>query len=168
MSAELLFCVPSSWSASSLRSLLGDEANNQVREKKQNIGRTLGRLRLLCRESCDYIFLFNTKLALTRCLHPNQDACPQVSCLHLHCTAANLLLLHSSPHHQSSSLIFAMNSCKARPPAAQGPGPVYSLLLNTSISKIEFRTVISCHHTVRGWALLHQQYLALCFIAAPN
>ena len=31
MSAELLFCVPSSWSASSLRSLLGDEANNQVR-----------------------------------------------------------------------------------------------------------------------------------------
>ena len=51
---------------------------------------------------------------------------------------------------------------------AQGPGPVYSVLLNTSISKIEFRTVISCHHTVRGWALLHEQYLALCFIAAPK
>ena len=58
MSVKLLFCVPSSWSASSLRSLLGDEANNQVREKEENIGRTLGRLRLLCRESCYYIFLY--------------------------------------------------------------------------------------------------------------
>ena len=70
MSVELLFCVPSSWPASSLRSLLGDEANNRVREKEENIGRTLGRLRLLCRESCYYIFLF-TELALTQCLHPN-------------------------------------------------------------------------------------------------
>ena len=57
MSAELLFCVPSSWSASSLRSLLGDEANNQVREKEENIGRALGKLRHSCTKICYYIFL---------------------------------------------------------------------------------------------------------------
>ena len=57
MSAELLFCVPSSWSASSLRSLLGDENNNQVRKKEENIGRALGKLRYSCTKICYYIFL---------------------------------------------------------------------------------------------------------------